>query len=170
MSIVYEQLRAPARRYMRGERSTVTMQSTALVHEAYGRLVNAGEVDWRDRGHFFALSAQIMRRILIDAARARAAVKRGGAARVDDRPHIDPDQIPSTDSDAASSALCDLDTALESLGRIDPRRAKVIEVRFFGGLSVEETAAVLQISSQSVMRDWRLARAWIARELEGKKP
>ena len=102
--------------------------------------------------------------------RPAPAVKRGGAARVDDRPHIDPDQIPSTDSDAASSALCELDDALESLGRIDPWRAKVIELRFFGGLSVEETAAVSQISSQSVMRDWRLARAWIARELEGRKP
>ena len=119
---------------MRGERSTVTMQSTALVHEAYGRLVNAGEVDWRDRGHFFALSAQIMRRILIDAARARAAVKRGGAARVDDRPHIDPDQIPSTDSDAASSALCDLDTALESLGRIRSAEGKGDRAPVFWGL------------------------------------
>jgi RNA polymerase sigma factor (TIGR02999 family) len=139
MSIVYEQLPAQARRYMRGERSTITLQSTALVHEAYVRLVNAGEVDWRDRAHFFALSAQIMRRILIDAARSRAAVKRGGrAARPDDLAAMDLDQIPSTDSDAASSALCDLDDALESLGRLDPRRAKVIELRFFGGLSVEE--------------------------------
>ena len=171
MPLVYEQLRAQARRCMRNERSTVTLQSTALVHEAYLRLVNANAVDWHDRAHFFALSAQIMRRILIDAARARAAAKRGGRAdRVDHSSAIDLDQIPSADSDAASSSLCALDDALESLAQIDSRRAKVIELRFFGGLSVEETAEVLRVSPQTVMRDWRLARAWIAREMGAPTP
>jgi RNA polymerase sigma factor (TIGR02999 family) len=168
MAIVYEELRAQARRYMRHERSGVTLQSTALVHEVYLRLVNVHDVDWHDRAHFFALSARIMRRILIDAARARAADKRGGGvAKVDHSSAIDLDQIPSSDRDLASSSFCALDDALESLARIDPRRAKVIELRFFGGLSVEETAAVLRVSPQTVMRDWRLARAWIARELRG---
>jgi RNA polymerase sigma factor (TIGR02999 family) len=165
MPIVYGQLRAQARRYMRNERSDLTLQSTALVHEVYLRLTRAEDVGWRDRVHFFALAAQIMRRILVDAARARAAVKRGGgAARVELSSTIDLDQFPATDSDGASS-LCALEDALQSLTRIDPRRAKVIELRFFGGLSVEEAAEVLQVSPQTVMRDWRLARAWLAREL-----
>ena len=156
MPLVYAQLRAQARRHMRNERSGVTLQSTALVHEVYLRLVNAQDVDWHDRVHFFALSAQIMRRILVDAARARAAAKRGGGGvRAEHSSAVDLDQIPTADSDAASS-LCALDDALESLTRIDPRRAKVIELRFFGGLSVEETADVLQVSPQTVMRDWRL--------------
>ena len=166
MPLVYDHLRAQARRYMRKERSGVTLQGTALVHEAYLRLINAHDVDWHDRTHFFALSAQIMRRILIDAARARAAAKRGGkAVNVDRSSAVDLDQIPSIDSAAAAASMCALDDALESLARLDPRRAKVIELRFFGGLSVEETAEVLQVSAQTVMRDWRLARAWIAREM-----
>jgi RNA polymerase sigma factor (TIGR02999 family) len=163
--LVYDHLRRQARRYMRSERSGLTMQSTALVHEAYLRLLNTHDVDWHDRVHFFALSAQIMRRILIDAARARGAAKRGGeAARADHSTPFDLDQIPTDDSRGAA-ALQALDDALESLARIDARRAKVIELRFFGGLSVEETAEVLQVSPQTVMRDWRLARAWLAREL-----
>ena len=154
---------------MRNERTGITLQSTALVHEAYLRLVNAGDCDWQDRVHFFALSAQIMRRILIDAARARAATKRGGGvAHIAHSSAVDLDQIPAVDSDGASS-LCALDDALESLARVDPRRAKVIELRFFGGLSVEETGEVLQVSPQTVMRDWRLARAWLARELRGER-
>jgi RNA polymerase sigma factor (TIGR02999 family) len=163
--LVYSHLRAQARRCMRNEHGGVTLESTALVHEAYLRLVNARVVDWHDRVHFFALSARIMRRILIDAARARAATKRGGAAvRADHSTAVDLDQIPADDS-RASDVLCALDDALESLGRIDARRAQVIELRFFGGLSVEETAEVLAVSPQTVMRDWRLARAWLAREL-----
>jgi RNA polymerase sigma factor (TIGR02999 family) len=169
--LVYEHLRAQARRHIRNERSGITLQSTALVHEAYMRLVNASHVDWHDRAHFFALSARIMRRILVDAARARAAAKRGGgAARIDHSSAVDLDQIPSTDSGAASASLCALDDALESLARLDPRRAKVIELRFFAGLSVEETAEVLEVSPQTVMRDWRLARAWVARELRADQP
>jgi RNA polymerase sigma factor (TIGR02999 family) len=170
MPLVYAQLQAQARRYMRNERSGATLQSTALVHEVYLRLVNAQDVDWHDRVHFFALSAQIMRRILVDAARARAAGKRGGGAvRIEHSSGVDLDQIPTAGSDAASS-LCALDDALESLAQLDPRRAKVIELRFFGGLSVEETADALQVSAQTVMRDWRLARAWLARELRGDEP
>jgi len=165
MPLVYEQLRAQARRYMRRERSGVTLQSTALVHEVYLRLTKARDVDWRDRVHFFALSAQIMRRILVDAARARAAAKRGGGEVRVEYETVDLDQNATTDSNAAS--LCALDDALESFSRIDPRRAKVIELRFFGGLSVEETAENLQVSPQTVIRDWRLARAWLARELCG---
>ena len=154
---------------MRNERSGVTLQSTALVHEVYLRLTNAQDVDWHDRVHFFALSAQLMRRILVDAARARAAREAGRrAARVEHASAVDLDQIPTVDSNASS--LCALDDALESLTRIDPRRAKVIELRFFGGLSVEETAEALQVSPQTVMRDWRLARAWLARELRGAVP
>lgn len=167
MPLVYAQLRAQARRYMRNERSGVTLQSTALVHEVYLRLTNGQDVDCRNRVHFFALSAQIMRHILVDAARSRAAVKRGGGAlRAEHSSAVDLDQIPTAESDAAFS-FCALDDALESLTRIDPRRAKIIELRFFGGLSVEETAEVLQVSPQTVMRDWRLARAWLARELRG---
>jgi RNA polymerase sigma factor (TIGR02999 family) len=161
--LVYAQLRAHARRYTRGERSGATLQGTALVHEVYLRLIDGERVDWHDRAHFFALSAQLMRRILIDAARARNAAKRGGKAKVAQGSAADLDQIAARDSDAA--ALCALDDALEELTRIDPRRAKVIELRFFGGLTIEETAAILDISAQSVMRDWRLARAWLAREL-----
>ena len=167
MPVVYAQLRAQARRYMRHERSGLTLQSTALVHEVYLRLTRAQDVDWHDRVHFFALSAQIMRRILVDAARARTAAKRGGGAEADHSSAIDFDRMPAAGADAAAS-LCALDDALDSLARLDPRRAKVIELRFFGGLSVEETADVLQISPQSVMRDWRLARAWLARELRGE--
>jgi RNA polymerase sigma factor (TIGR02999 family) len=165
MPLVYAQLRAQARRYMRNEPAGATLQSTALVHEVYLRLINARDVDWHDRVHFFALSAQLMRRILVDAARARAAAKRGGGAeRAQHSSAVDLDQFPSAESNAAIS-LCALDDALESLARIDSRRAKVIELRFFGGLSVEETADVLQVSPQTVMRDWRLARAWLSREL-----
>jgi RNA polymerase sigma factor (TIGR02999 family) len=164
--IVYAQLRAQARRCLRRERPGVTMQSTALVHEAYLRLMNAPDVAWHDRVHFFALSAQIMRRVLIDAARARAAAKRGGGRLVHHSSAVDLERLSTSESSARS--LCALDDALEALAKIDERRAKVIELRFFGGLSVEETAAALGISPQTVMRDWRLARAWLTRELRGE--
>ena len=165
MPLVYAELRAQARRYLRHERSGGMLQSTALVHEVYLRLTKAQDVDWHDRVHFFALSAQLMRRILVDAARARTASKRGGAAlRAEHSSAVDLDRIPTAESDA-TVMLCALDDALESLAQLDPRRAKVIELRFFGGLSVEETADMLQVSPQTVMRDWRLAKVWLAREL-----
>lgn len=167
--LVYTQLRAQARRYIRNERWNVTLESTALVHEVYLRLVKIGEVDWQDRVHFFALSAQLMRRILVDAARAKVALKRGGPdAAVENGEAVNLDQIATTEANAAT--LCALEDALQSLSRIDPRRARVIELRFYGGLSVDETAEVLQVSPQTVMRDWRVARAWLARELRGDQP
>ena len=159
---VYEELRRMARRYMRRESPGHTLQTTALVNEAYLRLVDATSVSWQDRAHFFAVSAQIMRRILVDAARARAAAKRGGAA-----PRVRLDEVPDVSTEPASELVA-IDEALNSLSRIDPRKAQVIELRFFGGLSVEETSEVLKISAQSVMRDWKLAKAWMLRELNGQ--
>jgi RNA polymerase sigma factor (TIGR02999 family) len=163
--LVYEQLRRLAASHMRKERPGHGLQTTALVHEAYLRLVKIGELDWHDRGHFFAVSARIMRRILVDAARAQATSKRGGAAdHVAHASTIDFDRFPSPDTDRPAE-LCALDDALASLAAIDPRRAQVIEMRFFGGLSVEDTAEALSVSPQTVMRDWRLARAWLTGEL-----
>jgi RNA polymerase sigma factor (TIGR02999 family) len=156
--LVYHELRRIARRYMR-QRPPQTLQTTALAHEAYMRLVGAEGLRWEDRAHFFAVAAQMMRRILIDAARARLAAKRNdGALRVTFSPEL---PIAS----GQDTILLALDDALRSLATIDARKARVVELRFFGGLSVDETAEVLQISPQSVMRDWRLAKPWLAREL-----
>ena len=163
--LVYDELRRLAHRYMRHERAGHTLQTTALVSEAYLRLADVKGVDWQDRAHFLAVSARIMRRVLIEASRARAAAKRGGErARGDHSTPFDFDQLAATGSDRAT-ALCALDDALKTLARMDSRRAQVIELRFFGGLTVEETADALKVSPQTVMRDWRLARAWLAREL-----
>ena len=163
--LVYEQLRRLARGYVRKEHPGHTLQATAIVNEAYLRLIDAREVDWHDRTHFFAVCARIMRRILVDAARERAALKRGGeVGRVEHSTAVKLDLLPAPGSDPRSQ-LCALDDALNALARMDPRRAQVIELRFFGGLTVEETGEVLKISPQSVMRDWKLARAWLAREL-----
>ena len=141
------------------------MQTTALVHEAYLRLVDAKGLACRDRTHFFALSAQIMRRILVDAARARVSAKRGGDAPwLDHSEAINLDEIAGNASQKSTEVLA-LDQALDELEHVDARKARVIELRFLGGLSVEETAEALQISPQSVMRDWKLARAWLVREL-----
>jgi len=149
---------------MRTEREN-TLQTTALVHEAYLRLVDAKGLACKDRTHFFALSAQVMRRILVDAARARVSAKRGGDAQpLDHSEAINLDEIAGNASQKSAEVLA-LDQALDDLARVDARKARVIELRFFGGLSVEETAEVLQISPQSVMRDWNLARAWLVREL-----
>lgn len=165
--LVYEQLRRLARGLVRRERDGEPLQATALVHEAYLRLIDAGGVDWQDRTHFFAVAAKVMRRILIDAARARRSAKRGGdVVHLDHSKPFDFDALPDGGS-ANASALCALDDALTSLARLDSRRAQVIELRFFGGLTVEETAHVLEVSPQTVMRDWNLARAWLARELAG---
>jgi RNA polymerase sigma-70 factor (ECF subfamily) len=157
--VVYDELRRMARHYMHRERDGHTLQTTALVNEAYLRLVDAAGVNWQDRVHFFAVSAQIMRRILVDAARARGSRKRGGAT-----PRVNLDEIPDLGSGRATELVA-LDDALNALADFDPRKAKVIELRFFGGLSVEETAEVLKISPQSVMRDWKLAKAWLGREM-----
>jgi RNA polymerase sigma factor (TIGR02999 family) len=156
--LVYEELRRIARRYMR-QRGPQTLQTTALAHEAYLRLVGAEGLRWQDRVHFFAVAAQMMRRILVDAARARMAGKRqGGALRV-----TFSEEIPI--SAGQDMDLVALDDALAALARLDARKARVVELRFFGGLSVDETAEVLKISPDSVMRDWRLAKPWLAREV-----
>jgi len=157
--LVYAELRRMAGRYMQRENAGVTLQPTALVNEVYLRMVDVKAVEWNDRAHFFAIAAQMMRRILVDAARARGAGKRGGGAvRLNLNESIDGVW-------ARDNQLVRLDAALEALAKFDARRAKVVELRFFGGLSVEETAEVLKISPQSVMRDWKLARAWLLREM-----
>jgi len=157
--VVYAELRRMARRYMRREREGHTLQTTALVNEAYLRLVDVGNVDWRDRAHFFAVSAQMMRRILVDAARARASSKRGG-----DVVRAELDEIPDLMSTADRQIIA-VDEALAAFAELDARKAKVVELRYFGGLSVDETAEVLKVSPQTVLRDWKLAKAWLMREL-----
>jgi RNA polymerase sigma factor (TIGR02999 family) len=136
------------------------MQTTALVHEAYLRLINLSQVDWQDRAHFFACSAQIMRRILIDTARKRVAAKRGGRL-----PRVNLDEIPDVSSRRASEMIA-LDDALDAFARVQPRKARIVELRFFAGLSVDETAAVLKVSPDTVKRDWRLAKLWLRDAIE----
>jgi RNA polymerase sigma factor (TIGR02999 family) len=157
--LVYRQLHKIARCYMAGERSGHTLQTTALVNEAYLRLVDCGKVNWQDRAHFFAVSAQLMRRILIDFARSRGYLKRGGAVA-----HISLDETPSLCNEPDVNLVA-LDDALKALSAVDERKSKVVELKFFGGLNVEETAEVLGISSDTVIRDWRLAKLWLLREL-----
>ena len=159
--LVYQQLHRFAQRYMAGERSGHTLQTTALVNEVYLRLVDCGQVNWQDRAHFFAMSAQLMRRILIDFARSRGYQKRGG-----DVPHISLEEAPSVCSEPAANLVA-LDEALKALAEVDGRKSRVVELRFFGGLSIEETAEVLKVSSETVVRDWRLAKIWLLRELGG---
>ena len=166
--VVYDELRRIARRHMRNERMGNTLQTTALVNEAYLRLIDVHNVAWQDRVHFFAVSAQMMRRILVDAARARASAKRGGQGkRVNHSTAFNLDQIPDTGSQRGGELIA-LDDSLTALAQFDPRKAQVVELRFFGGLSVEETAEVLKISPQSVLRDWKLAKAWLLRELDAQ--
>src|SRR5260370_14116482 len=166
--LVYEELRRLARRYMRNERLGNTLQTTALVNEAYLRLVDAKSVGWQHRVHFFAVSAQIMRRILVDAARARGSAKRGGQVkRINHSSAFNLDEIPDVSS-GRDRELVAIDDALKTLAEMDPRKSRVIELRFLGGLSVDETAEVLKISPQSVMRDWKLAKAWLMRELTSR--
>jgi RNA polymerase sigma factor (TIGR02999 family) len=158
--IVYGELRRLARHYMRGERANLTLQTTALVNEAYLRLVDCSRMRIKDRAHFFAVSAQFMRRILVDHARRRN-LKRGAGLQ-----HISLDEVASFGSERDADLVL-LDDAMTALSRFDSRKAQVIELRFFGGLSVEETAEVLNISPVTVMRDWSTARAWLYRELRG---
>jgi RNA polymerase sigma-70 factor, ECF subfamily len=169
MPLVYRELKRLARRRMRrGEGGT--LQTTALVHEAYLRLVDMDRVTWQDRAHFFAVSARIMRGILVDAARARQSQKRGGlpGGRARTFTDIDLDQIPDMGAERAEEILA-VHEALESLTEMDARQAQVVEMRFFVGLSVVEAAEVLKVSPQSVMRDWRLAKAWLRREIRGTR-
>ena len=148
-----------ARNFMRRERDGRTIQATALVHEAFLRLVEVNNVDWEQRAHFFAVCAQVMRRILLEGARRRATSKRGGGWE-----RVTLDGIAEADG-RGSRELVALDEALTRLAEADPRKAQVVELRYFGGLSVEETAAVLKVSADTVARDWRSARAWLLSEL-----
>jgi RNA polymerase sigma-70 factor, ECF subfamily len=165
--LVEVELRRLARGYMRRERRGHTLQTTALVNEAFLRLADARRVSWQDRAHFFGISARLMRRVLVDHARSRGYRKRGGHAE-----HVTLQEeleeglgaVPEPDVDVVA-----LDRALEALASVDERKSRVIELRFFGGLSVEETAGVLGVSPDTVKRDWRLAKLWLLRELEGDR-
>ena len=157
--LVHQELRRLARRYMYGERVGHTLQTTALVNEAYLRLVNSRKVNWQNRAHFFAISAQLMRRILVDSARARGYQKRGGGV-----PKVTLDEA-LMGSKEKGQDLVKLDDALKALAEVDLRKSKVVELRFFGGLSVEESAAVLKVSPDTVLRDCKLAKSWLAREM-----
>lgn len=159
--LVYAELHRLARRYMSRERKDHTLQTTALINEAYVRFVDQRNVHWANRSHFFAISAQIMRRILIDHARRNAYAKRGGGAR---QVSLEETALVVQDN---SSEFIRLDEALKSLAELDPRRSQVVELRYFGGLNNEEIATVLKISENTVIRDWNMARAWLYRQLTG---
>jgi RNA polymerase sigma-70 factor (ECF subfamily) len=160
--LVYDELRRLARYYMRRERAGHTLQTTALVNEAYLRLIDQRNVRWQSRAHFFAIAAQLMRRILIDQARKRLNSKRGGDVR-----KVSLDQALVV-SEARTTDLIALDDALTTLEVMDERKSKVVELRFFGGLNIEETAEVMAISPATVQREWNLAKAWLYREIGGE--
>jgi len=161
--IVYDELRRMARQHMAYERPSHTLQSAALVNEVYLRLVDSAHANWQNRIHFFAVCAQAMRRILVDWARSRQALKRGGEIRP---LRLDEALVMN---DVEDVDLIALDEALKSLAAVDPRRSQVVELRFFGGLDLEETAEVLKVSSDTVLRDWKLAKSWLLCELSGEK-
>jgi RNA polymerase sigma factor (TIGR02999 family) len=162
MPIVYGELHRMARRYMAQESPDHTLQTSALVNEAYLRLVDAANANWQNRVHFFAVSAQAMRRILVDWARSRQALKRGGQLR----PLRLDDALAVTQEQPVD--LVALDDALKALAALDPRKSQVVELHFFGGLDLEETAEVLKVSSDTVLRDWKLAKSWLRCELSGE--
>ena len=159
MSVVYEELHRLARRYMRNESPGHTLQTSALVHEAFIRLVDQRNVHWQNRSHFFAIAAQMMRRILVDYARSRNFAKRGGGAV---KLSLEEGLIVS---DERSEQVVAVHEALDGLAKIDPRQAQIVELKFFGGLSNEEAAAVLSVSPGTVARDWTMAKAWLRREI-----
>lgn len=160
---VYRELRRVAGRMLQNERRGHSLQGTDLVHEVYLRLVNVRELDWQHRAHFFAVAATLMRRILLDRARRRTAAKRGGKVQlVDLGQRLDAGQ-------AKARELIALDDALKALAEVDPRKARVVELRFFGGLSAKETAEVLKVSPDTVLRDWQIARAWLLAEVNGSR-
>jgi RNA polymerase sigma factor (TIGR02999 family) len=156
---VYNELHRMARRYMKNEREANTLQTTALVHEVYLRLVDVTKVEWQERAQFFAMAAQMMRRILVDAARKRASHKRGGIA-----PKLNLDET-AVLSPTPDRSILALDDALTSFSQLAPRQAKVVELRYFGGLTDDEIVAALKISPRTVRRDWDFAKAWLSREL-----
>jgi RNA polymerase sigma factor (TIGR02999 family) len=159
MPLVYRELRRLAHQYLRKEREGHTLQTTDLVHEAYIRLVDQRRVRWQNRAHFFGIAAQLMRRILVDRARAHKRVKRGGGATM-----VSLDQAAAVSRKSPVDILA-LDEALTKLAEIDQRKARVVELRFFGGLEVEETAEFLKVSPITVMREWKMAKAWLHRAL-----
>jgi RNA polymerase sigma-70 factor, ECF subfamily len=159
--MVYPELRRIARRYMGRENAQHTLQTSALINEAYLRLVDQQAVAWQDRAHFFAVAAQVMRHILIDHARRYRYEKRGGGAQ-----HVTLDDTAISIEERAAEFVA-LDAALDGLAKIDPRKSKIVELRFFGGLTVEETAEVMKLSAITVKREWRAARAWLLREITG---
>jgi RNA polymerase sigma factor (TIGR02999 family) len=163
MPLVHQELRRLARSQMRGERPGHPLQATALVNEAYVRLIDLNRIQWQNRAHFFAMAARVMRRILVDAARAGRYQKRGGGA-----PRVSLDEALLVSNDPGRNLVA-LDDALNTLAAMDPRKGQVVEMRFFGGLTVEESATALDVSPETVMRDWRLAKAWLLRELSGSK-
>jgi len=161
LSAVYDELRQIASQCLRRERPHHTLQSTALVHEAYLKLVNLSEVSWQDRAHFFAVAAQVMRHILVDYARHQGAEKRGGGLE-----KLSLDEAVSFTSERDLDLLA-LDEALAQLASFDPQQSQVVELRFFGGLSIEETAAVMGLSTATIKREWTLAKAWLHQRLSG---
>jgi RNA polymerase sigma-70 factor (ECF subfamily) len=161
MPLVYGELRRLAHQCMGRERRGHTLQTSALINEAYLRLVDQRNIPWQSRAHFFGIAARLMRQILVDYARRRGYAKRGGDAR-----RVSLDEALAVSEERAAEVVA-LDEALESLAEFDPRKARIVELRFFGGLSIEETAAVLGVSAGTVMRDWTLAKAWLRREMAG---
>jgi RNA polymerase sigma factor (TIGR02999 family) len=158
MPRVYRELRRVAGHIMKQENPGATLQPTALVHEAYLKLIEVDKANWQDRAHFFAVASQMMRRILVDSARKRGAAKRGGQAV-----RVELDELPDLNGGRGDQLIA-LDEALDRLAQLDARKARVVELRFFGGLSAAETAAVLSVSEDTVLRDWRFARAWLKAE------
>ena len=161
--LVYDELRRMAHRYVQRERAGHTLETTALVNEAFLRLIGQQKIDWQNRAHFFAVTAQVMRHVLIDHARRRHFAKRGGEAQ---RVSLEEASVMSHER---AAELVALDEALDNLARIDPRKSRVVELRYFGGLSLEETADVLEISLMTVRRDWRAAKAWLYKALTSGK-
>lgn len=159
--LVYDELRRIAHRYVRRERNGHTLQTTALVNEAYVRLAGSKDVAWQNRAHFFAATAQVMRNVLIDHARRRLFAKRGGQAQ-----QVPIEEASLAMSEARADELVALDEALHQLAKMDPRKGQVVELRYFGGLSLEETADVLDVSLMTVRRDWRAAKAWLYRRMK----
>src|SRR5262245_31753611 len=159
--LVHKELRRLAHRYMSGEREGHTLQTTALVNEAYLRLVDSSQVQWQNRAHFLAIAAQLMRRVLVDFARTRNYQKRGGEIL-----KVEFDEAWMGSTGRGGELVVALDDALEELAKLDPRKSQVVEMRFFGGLSATETAEVLKISEDTVLRDWKLAKTWLLRELK----
>ena len=166
MPLVYDELRRLARGHLRRERADHTLQPTALVNEAYLRVVDQTRVNWENRAQFFGLAARLMRNILVDHARERAAQKRGGDG-IQPAPRLSLDETRVAIEERAADIVA-LDEALKSLAEFDERKSRVVEMRFFGGLSVEETAAALGVSDKTVMREWRIAKMWLHRELSGE--